>query len=330
MKIRTLTRRELLGMMAAGAAAAAGPGARAQSDWPSRLIKIIVPVAAAGIIDLLARNLAEALRPKLPAGIAVENRPGADQMIGTQAVARAPGDGYTWLCGATPFTTTAHLRKQPGFDPFRDFKPVALLATSPNVVVVPASLGVSTMQELIALGKRKQGGLSYANPGNGSSNHLGTEQLRVATGVEMLSVVYPGQPPAINDLLAGRTDFMLMSSSLAPPHVESGKLKALAVVAPKRLARLPNAPTIAEAGFPEVNVVPWIGVLAPSTTPGAIIDRAHRMITDAAETPGYMEGVQRIGAALAPQQSTAQFASMLRSEYEQWPELFKRAGLEKS
>ena len=134
MKIRTLTRRELLGMMAAGAAAAAGPGARAQSDWPSRLIKIIVPVAAAGIIDLLARNLAEALRPKLPAGIAVENRPGADQMIGTQAVARAPGDGYTWLCGATPFTTTAHLRKQPGFDPFRDFKPVALLATSPNEI----------------------------------------------------------------------------------------------------------------------------------------------------------------------------------------------------
>ncbi len=317
-------------MLAAGAAAAVVPGARAQGDWPSRPIRIVVPVAAAGIIDLLARNLAEALRAKLPAGILVENRPGADQMIGTQTVARAPGDGYTWLCGATPFTTTAHLRTDPGFDPFKDFKPIALLATSPNVVVVPASLGVSTMQELIALGKRKQGGLNYANPGNGSSNHLGTEQLRAATGVEMVNVVYPGQPPAITDLLAGRTDFMLMSSSLAPPHIESGKLKALAVVAPQRLVRLPNVPTIAEAGFPNVNVVPWIGVFAPSATPDAIVERAHRMIMEAVETPGYKEGVQRIGATPAAQHTTAHFAAMLRAEYEQWPELFKRAGLEKS
>lgn len=330
MQTPTITRRQVLGMLAAGAAAAVVPGARAQGDWPSRPIKIVVPVAAAGIIDLLARNLAEALRLKLPAGLVVENRPGADQMIGTQSVARAPGDGYTWLGGATPFTTTAHLRKQPGFDPFKDFKPIALLATSPNVVVVPASLGVSTMQELIVLGKRKQDGLSYANPGNGSSNHLGTEQLRAATGVEMLNVVYPGQPPAITDLLAGRTDFMLMSSSLAPPHVKSGKLKALAVVAPQRLDRLPNVPTIAEAGFPNVNVVPWIGMLAPSATPEAIIERAHSMIIEAAETPGYKEGVQRIGATPAPQHTTAQFAAMLRAEYEQWPELFKRAGLEKS
>lgn len=326
----TTNRRQVLGMLAACAAAAVAPGARAQGDWPSRLIKIVVPVAAAGIIDLLARNLAEALRPKLPAGIVIENRPGADQMIGTQAVARAPGDGYTWLCGATPFTTTAHLRKQPGFDAFKDFKPVALLATSPNVVVVPASLGVSTMQELVALGKRKQGGLNYANPGNGSSNHLGTEQLRAATGVEMLSIVYPGQPPAINDLLAGRTDFMLISSSLAPPHINAGKLKGLAVVAPQRLARLPNVPTIAEAGFPQVNVIPWIGVLVPAATPDPIVVQAHRMIMEAMETPGYKEGVQRIGATPADQHTSAQFSAMLRAEYDQWPELFKRAGLERS
>lgn len=227
-------------------------------------------------------------------------------------------------------TTTAHLRKDPGFDPFKDFKPVAILATSPNVVVVPASLGVSTMAELIALAKRKPGGLSYANPGNGSSNHLGTEQLRAATGADMLSVVYAGQPPAINDLLAGRTDFMLMSSSLAPPHVESGKLKALAVIAPQRLPRMPNVPTIGEAGYPSVNVVPWIGVLAPAATPDAIIERAHRMIMEASASAAYKEGVQRIGATPAPQHTTAQFAAMLRSEYDQWPDLFKRAGLEKS
>lgn len=327
MQTPILNRRQILGALAATAVA---PFAHAQADWPSRPIKIIVPVAAAGIIDLLARNLAEALRPRLPAGIVIENRPGGDQMIGTQSVARSPGDGYTWLCAATPFTTTAHLRKQPGFDAFKDFKPVALLATSPNVVVVPASLGVSTVQELIALAKRKPGGLSYANPGNGSSNHLGTEQLHAVTGVEMLSIVYPGQPPAINDLLAGRTDFMLMSSSLAPPHVESGKLKALAVVAPNRIARMPNVPTMTEAGFPQVNVVPWIGVLMPSATPDEIVTRSHQMILEAMATPGYKEGVQRIGATPSAAHTPAQFADMIRAEFNQWPELFKRAGLEKS
>lgn len=330
METPTSNRRRILELLAAAAAASLAPAARAQGDWPSKTVRIVVPVAAGGIIDLLARNLAEALRPIFPAGIVVENRPGGDQVIGTQAVARAPGDGYTWLCGATPFTTTAHLRKAPGFDPFKDFKPLALLATSPNVVVVPTSLGVSTMQELVALGKRKPGGLNYANPGNGSSNHLGTEQLRAATGVEMLSVVYPGQPPAINDLLAGRLDLMLMSSSLAPAHIESGRLKALAVVAPARLPRLPNVPTIAEAGFPTVNVVPWIGVLAPAATPDTIMERAHRMIVEAAETPGYREGVQKIGATPTGAHRTAEFAAMLRAEYEQWPDLFRRAGLEKS
>lgn len=330
MKTHLINRRHAFGMLAAGAAATATQGVFAQADWPSRPVRIVVPVAAGGIIDLLARNLAEALRPKMPAGIVTENRAGGDQMIGTQTVARAAGDGHTWLCGATPFTTTAHLRKAPGFDAFKDFKPVALLATSPNVVVVPASLGVSTMQELIALGKRKPGGLAYANPGNGSSNHLGTEQLRSATGVEMLSVVYPGQPPAITDLLAGRTDFMLMSSSLAPPYIEAGKLKALAVVAPQRIARLAGVPTIAEAGFGQVNVVPWIGIFLPSSTPDAIVERAHRMVTEAADGAGYKEGVQRIGATPAAPHGMADFAAMLRAESGQWPELFRRAGLEKS
>ena len=325
-----LKRRRVIELLAVSVTTTATFPSRAQAVWPNRTVTIVVPVAAAGIIDLLARNLEKAIRPVIPAGIVVENRPGGDQMIGTRVVARAPGDGYTWLCGATPLTTTAHLRKSPGFDAFKDFKPVALLATSPNVVVVPASLGVTTMHELLALGKSRPGGLNYANPGNGSSNHLGTEQLRAASGVEMLSVVYSGQTPAINDLLAGRTDFMLMSSSLAPPLVESGKLRALAVVAPQRLTRLPGVVTVAEAGFPQVTVVPWIGVFMPSSTSDAIVERAHEIIVTAAQTAAYRDGVQHIGATPAPTMSRKEFTSMLRAENDQWPQLFRRAGLEQS
>jgi tripartite-type tricarboxylate transporter receptor subunit TctC len=229
-----------------------------------------------------------------------------------------------------PFTTTTHLRTNPPFDPFKEFRPVHNLATSPNVLVVPTSLGVNTLAELLALGKRKSDGLTYANPGNGSSNHLGTEQLRHATGIQMLGVPYKGQPPAITDLLTGRVDFMLMSSSLAPPHIESGKLKALASVAPSRLPKLPSVPTIKELGFEGVNVVPWFGILVPAKTPDAIVERAYSEIRAVTMTPAYKEGLTRFGATPVAEHSIADFAAALRAEFDQWPALFQQAGLSKS
>lgn len=302
----------------------------AQMAWPSRSIKIVVPVAAGGIIDLVARNLSEALHPKLGVPLVVESRPGADHGIGTQAVARSEPDGYTWLCGSVPFTTTAHLRNNPLFDPFRDFRPVSLLATSPNVLVVPTTLGVSTMAEFIALGKRKKGGFTYANPGTGSSNHLGSEQLRSVTDIEMLGVPYKGQPPAITDLLTGRVDFMLMSSSLAPAHIESGKLKALASVSGTRLPQLPSVPTMKELGLDAVSVIPWFGILVPAGTSDSTVERIHREIRAVAATPGYRDGLARFGAVPANDLSINDFAAMIRAEYEQWPALFRRAGLSKT
>jgi tripartite-type tricarboxylate transporter receptor subunit TctC len=324
------SRRLALKAIAASAAAASPWSLYAQGAWPNKAIKIVVPVAAGGIIDLVARNLADALSPKLGVPFVIDSRPGADHAIGTQAVARAEPDGYTWLCGSVPFTTTTHLRAAPPFDPFKEFKPVHNLATSPNVLVVPTTLGVNTMAEFLALGKRKGNGLTYANPGTGSSNHLGTEQLRNATGIEMLGIPYKGQPPAITDLLTGRVDFMLMSSSLAPPHIESGKLKALASVAPARLPKLPAVPTMKEVGFDGVNVVPWFGILVPAGTPDAVIERAHREIRAVAATPAYKEGLARFGATPVAEHSISDFASALRVEFDQWPVLFRQAGLTKS
>jgi tripartite-type tricarboxylate transporter receptor subunit TctC len=324
------SRRSMLKVLAAAGAGFAAARARAQGDWPTKTIKIIVPVAAGGIIDLLSRNLAESLRTQLGVSIVVESRPGADHIIGTQAVARSDPDGYTWLSASVPFTTAPHRLNKPPFDPFKDFEPVALLATSPNVLVVPSSLGVKSMKELIALGRSRSEGLTFVNPGNGSSNHLGTEQLRAATGLSMTGVLYKGQPPAIADLLAGRVDLMLMSSSLATQHVQAGKIVPLAAVAPERLPRLPDVPTMTEVGLPGVNVVPWFGILMPAGTPPAILDRAHSEIRKAAASERYKAGIDTIGAVPAPEHSRADFGKRLHAEYDQWPELFAKAGIEKS
>jgi tripartite-type tricarboxylate transporter receptor subunit TctC len=328
--MKKTTRRFALKAIAASATAMSPWSLQAQGAWPNKPIKIIVPVAAGGIIDLVARNLAEALQPKMGVPFVIDSRPGADHAIGTQLVARSEPDGYSWLCGSVPFTTTSHLRTVPPFDPFKDFKPVSLLATSPNVLVVPTTLGVDTMAEFIALGKRKNGGLTYANPGTGSSNHLGTEQLRSSTGIEMLGIPYKGQPPAIVDLLTGRVDFMLMSSSLAPAHIESGKLKALGSVSTARLPKLPNVPTMKELGFDSVNVIPWFGILVPAGTPDAIVERVHLDIRGVASTAGYRDGLSRFGATPAVDHSISDFAASLRTEFNQWPSLLRQAGLSKT
>lgn len=324
------SRRTVLKALGTSAAWVAPFGLGAQQTWPSKPIKLVVPVAAGGIIDLLSRNLAEALQPRLNATIVVESRPGADHAIGTQAVARAEPDGYTWLCGSVPFTTTWHLRNKPPFDPLKDFVPVSMLATSPNVLVVPSTLGINTFEEFLALGKKRSDGLSYANPGNGSSNHLGTEQLRSATGLRVVGIPYKGQPPAITDLLTGRVDFMLMSSALAPPHIESGKLKALASVASARLAKLPQVPTMKEVGYASVNVVPWFGILMPAGTPAAIVERVRAEIRAVSATASYREGLARFGTTAAPEMTGDEFARMIRVEFDQWPQLFRSAGLEKT
>ncbi|MBA2355430.1 MAG: tripartite tricarboxylate transporter substrate binding protein [Acidobacteria bacterium] len=324
------TRRTILQTLATSTAGLMVGPLRAQEGWPTRQIRIVVPVAAGGIIDLVSRNLAEALRVPLGVPIIVESRPGADHIIGTQFVAKSDPDGYTWLCGSVPFTTTPHLLSKPPFAPLQDFKPVALLATSPNVLVVPTTLGVRTIKELIALGRSKSDGLTYVNPGNGSSNHLGTEQLRAATDLAMTGILYKGQPPAVVDLLSGRVDFMVMSSSLATPHIKAGKLVPLASVASQRLPQLPDVPTMKEVGFESVTVIPWFGILVPAATPGAIVERIHREIRGAAATDAYRAGIDRIGAVPALDQSSADFAAMLRAEYDQWPALFERAGITKS
>jgi tripartite-type tricarboxylate transporter receptor subunit TctC len=323
------SRRSFLATMTAGAALASS-GLHAQENWPARPIRIVVPVAAGGIIDLLARAVAKAFTSATGTSVVVESKPGADHIIGTQYVANSTPDGYTWLCASVPFTVTPFLRNNPGYDPVKDFQPLQLLATSPNVLVVPTSVSAKTVQEFVALAKKENGAMSYANPGIGSSNHLGMEMFKVKAGLNIVGVPYKGQPPAITDLLAGRVQAMMISASLVPAYLESGSLRALAVVARTRLPEMPNVPTIAEAGYPDVDVIPWFGLLTPRKTPAVAVAKASAELRKLQGTPGLIADYKKIGATPFPPNSPAEFEKLILSDLTKWPDLVRRAGVMKT
>jgi tripartite-type tricarboxylate transporter receptor subunit TctC len=315
----------------AGAAALVGTTSWAQgSSWPQHAIRIVVPVAPGGIIDLLARAVAKAVTPTLNATLIVDSRPGADHLIGIQNVAHSDADGYTWLCDSIPFTVNPALRRDPGYDATKDFKPLQLIATSPNVLVVPASVAARDVKEFVALAKSKKGALSYANPGNGSSNHLGMELFKSETGIDMLGVPYKGQPPAITDLLAGRVQAMMISTSLATPYIAKGSLRPLAVVAAQRVPGMPDVPTMKESGYPGVDVVPWFGLLAPGKTPQAVLDKVSKALHEALRSPALLADMVNIGATPYLPNSPGEFAKLIAEDTAKWPAILQRAGIEKA
>lgn len=322
-------RRTLQALMALGGASLA-PAAMAQGDasWPQKPIKIVVPVAAGGIIDLLGRAVAKAISPVLKQPVVVESRAGADHIIGAQYVDRSEADGYTWLFASVPFTVSPVLRKDAGYDP-KAFKPLALIASSPNVLVVPTSVPAKNVAEFVALAKAKPGELAYANPGTGSSNHLGMELFKSEAGIDLLAVPYNGQPPAITDLLAGRVQAMLISSSLVAAHVKTGALRPLASIAQERLPALPDVPTIKEAGYPKADVIPWFGLMAPSKTPDAVVAKAASVLNEALTTQGLKNDIAGIGATPSPPGSPAEFSAFIERDLAKWPAVLKRAGIER-
>lgn len=324
-------RRHALAALAALGGTAAVPALMAQpaSAWPQKPIKIVVPVAAGGIIDLLGRAVAKAISPVLKQPVVVESRAGADHIIGAQYVDRSEADGYTWLFASVPFTVSPVLRKDAGYDP-KAFRPLALIATSPNVLVVHSSVPAKTVAEFVALAKAKPGDLTYANPGTGSSNHLGMELFKSEAGIELLGVPYKGQPPAITDLLAGRVQVMMISSSLAGPYIKSGSLRPLASVAPERLNLLPDVPTIKEAGYPKADVIPWFGLMAPAKTPDAVVAKAAAVLNEALATPGLKNDIMGIGATPFPPGTPAEFARFVDNDLAKWPGVLQRAGIERN
>jgi tripartite-type tricarboxylate transporter receptor subunit TctC len=288
-------------------------------------VRVIVPFPAGGVVDLVTRAVTDRLAVVLKQPFVVEPRPGANGNIGTEAAARAAPDGYTLLT-ATPATVTQPLLSSNARFRTADFVGVGLIGAPPNLFVVTPSLPVKTLKELVEHVRAQPGKLSVSNPGVGTSNHLGQELFFSQTKLQMVDVRYPGQPQMIPDLSSGQVHFGLLTAALALPHVREGRLRALAVSAPKRWNELPDVPTVAEAGFADAMFLPWYGLAAPAGTPAPIVRRLSDEVLAALATPEVAARLDKMGTQLTPASST-EFDALLRSEVERWSRVIRERNI---
>ena len=274
--------------------------------WPEKPIRIIVPYTPGGASDITARLLAERMSTRLGQPVTVDNRAGASGIIGTEAVAKAAPDGYNLVFVASSHVVNQALFGNLSYDPIKSFAPISQTANVQLVMVVPATLGVNTLAEFVALAKAKPGTLSYASSGSGSNPQLFAEMFKQSAGLDLLHVPYKGSTAAHTDLLAGRTHLMFDALASVGPHVKSGRLKLLAVAGPTRSALLPDVPTVAEAGkLPGYGATSWGALLAPAGTPKPVIDRLHQETVAILNAPDVKERLGGLGAevvASTPQQ----------------------------
>ena len=286
--------------------------AQAQA-WPQRPIRIIVPYTVGGASDITARLMAERFSSRLGQPVTVENRAGASGTIGTDAVAKAPPDGYTLAFVASSHVVNKALFPALPYDPIKNFAPITHTANVQLVMVVPATLQINTTQEFIALARSKPGALSYASSGSGSNPQFFAEMFKQAAGLDMVHVPYKGSTAAHTDLLAGRTQLMFDALASVAPHIKSGKLKLLAVAGPTRSALLPDVPTIAEAGLPGFGATSWGALLAPAGTPKAVIDRLYQESVAALNSPDIKERLGALGAEVVAS-TPEQLADLMQRE----------------
>jgi tripartite-type tricarboxylate transporter receptor subunit TctC len=299
----------------------------AQSDYPTRPVKVVVPSPPGGGTDILARVLAQHFSKALGQPFVVENKPGAGNMIGIESVARAPADGYTLLVVASTLALNSVLYKKVPYDPVRDFAPITLAATAPNVLIVNPGLPVKSLPEFIALAKAKPGALSYGTPGIGTSPHLSMELLKSMAGIDLQHVPYRGTAAAVTDVIGGQIVATFANALTAKPQVDSGRVRALAVSGPRRVDAFPAVPPVAEAGVPGYEAMQWYGVAAPAGTPAPIIARLHAEAAKALQSDEMKERLALDGAQ--PVGSTpAEFAALIRRELDKWTRVVRAAGIE--
>jgi tripartite-type tricarboxylate transporter receptor subunit TctC len=307
--MKSITRRSLL-MAAAGLALA---GTAWAQDYPARPIKWIVPYLAGTAPDTTVRITAEAMSAILKQPVVVENKAGAAGNLGAQIAARAPADGYTWVYSATPMATNMRMYRKPGYDVMKDFIHVGGITRSDVVLVVAADSGIGSAKELIERMRQQPGKLSYASGGVGTPAHMGAELILKSAGVQALHVPYKGASESANAVLGKQVDFALTISSVSLPHIAGGKLKGLALTAPTRNPRLPDVPTLAEAGVAGVTLVSFGGLSLPSGTPAPIVERVAETLRQALADPAVRVKLEANGASVAPSPSE-EYAHYLQSE----------------
>ncbi len=303
-------------------------GAHAQ-DFPSRPVRFVVPYAAGGSGDMLARLLGNKLAAMWGQQVVVDNRAGAGGLIGTEFAARSEPDGYTlYLATDGPLTIAATLNKRVPYDWKRDLAPVSILAMGYQVLIVSPSLPARNLQELIALARERPGALNYASIGIGTAPHLGAELFKSVAKVDMTHVPYRGSSAqAITALIAGDVEMFLVGTSTAVPHIQSGKLRAFAVTAPSRVDGLPDVPTFAEAGLPGVDVSLWFAVLVPSGTPPTLLKKLNADIVAVATDPEFKQTLKLRGFE-AVSSTPAQLAEFMDKDYVKFRDLIRKLGLQ--
>ena len=290
---------------------------QATNSYPDRPIKLIVPFAAGGPTDLVARIMANAMEKDLKQVIIVENKPGGGSNIGTEIVARAKPDGYTLLLGTIANTTNMSIYNNLNYDTERDFVHITQFMSSPSVLVVNPSLPIKNLKELIAYAKANPGKLSYATSGAGGSTHFAAEMLRLRTGIDILHVPYKGAAPALNDVLGGNVSMGFMTTAGALPSIAAGRLRPIAVAGLTRLPQLPDVPTMAEAGIPDFEVSSWNGLFAPAGTPPAIIAKLSAAAQKALALPDVQKQFEQHAAQVVGG-SPEQFKQYVKAEIEKW------------
>jgi len=302
-----------------------GGSAMAQT-YPSRPVKIVVPFPAGGSNDIVARVLAQKLTERNGQSFFVENRGGAGGNIGAEAVASSEPDGYTLLLTAPPpLTINAALYKDMRYDPSGAFAPVALIASVPIVLVVHPSLGINSVQELIARAKAKPGTVFFGSSGNGSTNHLAGELLKSMTGIDIVHVPYKGAAPAMNDLVAGHIPMMFDNIPAVLPQVRAKTINAIAVAGSRRASALPDVPTVAESGVPGFEASAWFGLVAPAKTPAPILAKLESDVETVLKMPDVQKRFDELGAEPGAV-SGANFGKFLANETTKWTKIIRESG----
>lgn len=322
-----ITRRRLLaGSAAVAAATGGGRSARAQDNWPTKHVRLIVPFPPGGGTDNVGRILATRLSEIWGHQMMIENRGGGGSNVGSEAGAKAPPDGYTILFAAFPFATNQFLYSKLTYDPIADFAPISLIGTFPNILVVPNTSPAKSVKELIEYAKANKGNVTFGSSGIGTSPHLNGELFMRMAGFEMTHIPYRGAAPAIIDLIPGRLTMMFNTSGSLMPHVQAGRLRALAVSSGKRFSAEPSIPTVAESGVPGFDVVSWYGLLAPIKTPPAIVRKMNADAVKVMREPEIRQKLEVLGLEVVA--STQQeFADFIKAEMAKWGPVIKAANI---
>ena len=313
---------------AAALALAALAGSAVAQTYPSQQVRLIVPFAAGGITDLLARMAGEHIKAKTGQTVIVENRPGAGGNTGLDQVVKSTPDGYTiGLAGSTIFGVNPHIYKQMPFDPLKDLIPVATIAEAPQILVVNAAkVPAKDLKEFIAYAKTNPGKLNHGSAGTGTPNHLGADQIMRAAGIDVAHVPYRGGGPAVADLIAGSVEVAVVAPGLVIEHVKIGTLRILAAAAPKRLPFLPDVPTTAESGLVTYDTANWFGIVAPARTPAAAVTELNRLVSSMAEEPAVLERIAK--SYMLPMRVTPEaFLAMVKADAPKWEKVVKDAGI---